>query len=262
MQNVPQNETGGPEQHREPVTPAMARTAGWLTPDRVLLAVILAVQVILLYRVFGPQPGSGDRLVAETDTALPPATVQDEEPVAPVQPVRAEPQRRVQTDVDRLFSALFGDSRMTNRAGAFPPPFRHWPRSDELHDRMNRIFEEAMLEFEEMERLFNLDEGWNQLMASPALDMRENEGDYTIVFSLPGLDETQVSVTLEGRLLTILGSHDPRARHSFGSQTFEHRIQLPGPVGQDPRVEAVLTNGILRVRIPKTGRQATATTAR
>lgn len=94
--------------------------------------------------------------------------------------------------------------------------------------------------------IFN--DGWDRLPASPTLDMRDTENGYLVTCSIPGLRPDDLGVLLEGRVLTVralCGSDAGR------NQIYERRILLPGPVGSAEQAEALVTNGVLRVHVPK-----------
>ncbi len=109
--------------------------------------------------------------------------------------------------------------------------------------------EQALQDFERLENLMNFDEGWPGLPPSPAMDMRDDENHYLVAFSVPGLGAPELTVTLEGRLLTISGGS--QARGHSQSVSFTKRVLLPGPVSHAGEAQAFLTNGILRVMVPK-----------
>ena len=184
-----------------------------MTVDRGLLLLVLAAQVTILVRLV-QRPGE-----EAVEASSPPVPA-----VAAVRP----PARAVVTP--------------------FPAaPVLHRARS--LHDHMDRMFAEA---FEDMDRLtqwMNREDAWNRLTASPSMDMREQSGEYVVVFSLPGVQESDIAVSLDGRLLHVHAPvFDRRGGHV---RVFEQTVRLPGPVAESQDAEAGLTNGILRVVVPK-----------
>lgn len=110
----------------------------------------------------------------------------------------------------------------------------------------------AMGEFEQMESfLRHMDEGWSTMPASPTLDMREDPLQYVVFFSMPGLDRSNVTVRLEGRVLTVRSRATDQARSHVSSYSYEQQFQLPGPVQDESRMQMALTNDVLRIQIPK-----------
>lgn len=119
---------------------------------------------------------------------------------------------------------------------------------------------------EAMDRMF--DEPWRSrsglwLQRSEgfplALDVAEDDSDYIVKASMPGVDPDQVEITLTDNVLTIKGetkseqdteekNYHVRERR-FGS--FMRSVTLPMPVDAD-KVEASHENGVLTLRLPKT----------
>ncbi|MDX9866995.1 MAG: hypothetical protein RBT78_03625 [Kiritimatiellia bacterium] len=85
---------------------------------------------------------------------------------------------------------------------------------------------------------------WDRLPASPALDMRENGQAYEILFSLPScVDRDSVRVTSSGSLLTLAMTD------SGTGQTLMRRIRIPCEAEQNSRIQSVVSNRVLHVRI-------------
>jgi HSP20 family molecular chaperone IbpA len=120
-----------------------------------------------------------------------------------------------------------------------------------FEDYVGAMFGRAMEQFETMERLINIDEGWTSLMASPAMDMRDLGPDYVVLFSLPDSHESDITVTLEGRLLTVFSDSRRESGNRSGYSSFRRSVWLPGPVGDEQLARATLTNGLLRILVPK-----------
>jgi HSP20 family protein len=93
---------------------------------------------------------------------------------------------------------------------------------------------------------------------SPKVDVRERGDAYSIDVDLPGVDPTEVKVTLENNVLSISGErkreHEEKtARHcryerSYGS--FCRSFELPSDVAGD-KLTATCKNGVLTVVAPK-----------
>lgn len=92
--------------------------------------------------------------------------------------------------------------------------------------------------------------GWDRLQASPTLDMRDTENGYLVTFSIPGVNADDLGVLLDGRVLTVR-AWCPADGADGGGHRYERRILLPGPVGEAGEAQAHLTNGVLRVHVPK-----------
>jgi len=93
---------------------------------------------------------------------------------------------------------------------------------------------------------------------SPAVDLREEEGKFTLQADLPGVDPENIEVTLEGGVLTIRGERKlesqqeregyKRIERRYGE--FHRRFVLPDTAAED-KVDASYRNGVLYVTIPK-----------
>ncbi|HET9105351.1 MAG TPA: Hsp20/alpha crystallin family protein [Solirubrobacteraceae bacterium] len=92
----------------------------------------------------------------------------------------------------------------------------------------------------------------------PAMDLVETADHYVLRADLPGMSEEDVTVQLEGNLLTISGERKPdgerleegyfRIERAFGS--FVRSLTLPD--GVDPgQVQAHFDRGVLEIQIPK-----------
>jgi HSP20 family protein len=92
----------------------------------------------------------------------------------------------------------------------------------------------------------------------PAMDLVEADDHFVLKADLPGLDEQNVAIEVEGDVLTVSGERKEehertgegfhRIERSFGS----FRRSLTLPEGVDPEaVTASVDKGVLEVRIPK-----------
>jgi HSP20 family protein len=94
---------------------------------------------------------------------------------------------------------------------------------------------------------------------APAVDVTEDDDEYTVTAELPGIDKKDVTIELHEGMLTIRGEkrsereeESEQRRHverCFG--TFSRSFSLP-PDADGEHVKANFENGVLRVKIPKT----------
>lgn len=123
----------------------------------------------------------------------------------------------------------------------------------------------------EMNRLF--DDAWGRYGTAPSgagqsqaaaidakMNVSETEKELRITAELPGVNEQDVEVTLEGDVLTIRGEkkleqarggeneHFHFVERAYG--TFQRSVQLPYPVKADD-VRAEFHNGVLTLSLPK-----------
>jgi HSP20 family molecular chaperone IbpA len=122
-------------------------------------------------------------------------------------------------------------------------------------DAMNVMMAHAVQDLERMSSMVVREERWQRLGAEPSMDMRDRDEDYLVAVGLPAyVDPGLLAVSLEGRLLTIT------ARHAASPllapvKVFERHIQLPGPVAGEDGARASVSNGVLRVSLPKAAPQ-------
>jgi len=91
----------------------------------------------------------------------------------------------------------------------------------------------------------------------PRVDIRESEAEVVLVADLPGVDETSVSIDLEGSELTLRGTFVPKAPEGFAltyqeyqSGDYERTFTLGDTIDRS-RIHAVVRDGVLRLTLPK-----------
>jgi HSP20 family protein len=144
------------------------------------------------------------------------------------QPVRAHPIASLRREIDRLFDD-------------FAAPL--WPAA-------RGLFDDRFWRFPRLE------------LATPAVDVTENEAEYLISAELPGVDEKDVEVTLSGDVLTLKGEKKEEtekkgkgyhvSERRFGS--VQRSFSLPPGVEPD-KISAQFAKGVLTITLPK-GAQA------
>jgi len=93
---------------------------------------------------------------------------------------------------------------------------------------------------------------------SPNLDVAESDKVYEIAVELPGVEETDLDVSVSDGVLAIKGEKRSdseegdknyhRVERSYGA--FERRLTLPNEIDAD-KIDAGFANGVLTVTIPK-----------
>ena len=101
---------------------------------------------------------------------------------------------------------------------------------------------------------------WSQRNQSNGLplDVIEEDGNYVVKASVPGVNPEDVEITLSENVLTIKGElkqENERNETNYHlrerrSGTFMRQIALPMPVNSDA-VEATYENGVLTLQLPK-----------
>ena len=93
---------------------------------------------------------------------------------------------------------------------------------------------------------------------SPALDVEEDDNEFTLHVEVPGVKPEDVEVSIEENVLTIAGARDfydekstdgfRRIERRFGR--FHRAVRLPDRVDSD-RVNATYKDGLLTITVPK-----------
>lgn len=114
------------------------------------------------------------------------------------------------------------------------------------------------------QKLFNQPGGLFGKAGGPAMDVIDRASELVVRTDLPGLDENDISVEVEGKTLTIWGErHEERLdrdeSYYFSERwegSFKRTIELPE--GVDPtRACATFDSGVLEVCFPKTAPKTT-----
>ncbi len=92
----------------------------------------------------------------------------------------------------------------------------------------------------------------------PAVDIAETDDAYTVTAELPGMDEKDIDVSVNGDILTIKGEKRQEkeeknksyyvSERSFGQ--FQRSLNLPAGIDRD-KIGAAFAQGVLTVTLPK-----------
>ena len=133
-------------------------------------------------------------------------------------------------EIDRLFDDL--------SLSAMRTPFR------------NRLFD-----FEPFRRFETAFSG-----AVPTAEVAEKDSEYVITLELPGIDQKNVDIDINGNLLTVKGEkreekEEEKDKHYHLSErrygSFSRSFTLPDTVAHD-RITATMKDGVLTLTLPKT----------
>ena len=125
-----------------------------------------------------------------------------------------------------------------------------------LRDAMDRLLAESFV------RPFGVLSAFNGgSAAAMPLDLVENDNEFVVKASVPGLQPEQIAVHLENDLLTIRGEYQNESESGTGQtgvvhyreqqwSSVERSIRLPSSVNADA-CRADLENGILTLTLPK-----------
>lgn len=117
----------------------------------------------------------------------------------------------------------------------------------------------------EMDRLFNLGSPLatrtmpsSRVLWSPPVDITETTDELILTAELPGIDQKDVSITLENNVLSVRGERrfDEEKKdtnyhlveRSYG--VFQRSFTLPANVYSD-KVSATMKHGLLQIHLPK-----------
>jgi HSP20 family protein len=129
-----------------------------------------------------------------------------------------------------------------------------------LHREVNRLFDDVFRGFDNfgVGRFPSLAPGrmsWNW----PSVEVSETDKEIRVTAELPGLEEKDVEVLLDGDVLALRGekrSETEDKGRQFSERfygRFERRIALGTEIEED-KIEARFKNGVLTVTMPKTER--------
>src|SRR6202163_1181810 len=130
-------------------------------------------------------------------------------------------------------------------------PFREFSITQDRVNRMNRLFRESYSPE-------SPDEALTTTSFAPPVDIYEDEHNITLKLDVPGIDEKDIDVRIEGNTLTVHGERKiekdekeenfRRVERQYGS--FTRSFTLPSSV--DPgQVSAHYDKGVLKINLAK-----------
>lgn len=92
----------------------------------------------------------------------------------------------------------------------------------------------------------------------PAVDIREEKNQFIILVDLPGVDKSDVNISMENNIITIKGhrfDENKEGKHNYFRAervkgNFYRRFTLPDTV-DGSKIEAKMQKGVLELAIPK-----------
>lgn len=98
----------------------------------------------------------------------------------------------------------------------------------------------------------------NTRTSIPAVNIKENEKDYSLELFVPGRAKEDFGIEIDDAVLTIsseikeshAGSEENFTRREFTITSFKRAFTLPEIVATD-KIEAAYENGILKFKLPK-----------
>jgi HSP20 family protein len=173
---------------------------------------------------------------------------------------------RMHDQINRMFEQTFRDvhslplapaaaSNATTSGGGAPSPFHH---IDHMRRQIDAMFASAMSDFDSHAAGF--EDGWSELALTPSLSVRDMGGAYEIAVQIPGVDKSNIRVSMDGSILDIAVAFDNTASGRTGNRSawqsrqagrFERRLKLPGATARHEDVKATYDGGVLRINVPK-----------
>ena len=126
-----------------------------------------------------------------------------------------------------------------------------------LRSEMDRLFDSFMGGLPTFPSMFGSG-GSRGFALTPSMDVKETDKEIVVETELPGLDEKDISLTVQNGVLTIQGEkkldYDEKKENyhvmerRYGS--FQRSLRLPDII-DDTKIDARFDNGVLRVMLPK-----------
>lgn len=92
---------------------------------------------------------------------------------------------------------------------------------------------------------------------TPRVDIRETEAEIVLMADMPGVDETNVSIDIEGSELAIRGAFVPEgpdgytlSHREYGNGDYERAFTLGDTIDRSG-IKATVKDGVLRLVLPK-----------
>ena len=147
---------------------------------------------------------------------------------------------------------------MQRESGSWPPAMPT-PGHDlnQLQQEIEQIFEDAYNESQQSTLLARFNRGWDMVSSAAAMNIEDQGSNYVVTVALPGYDKQGITISLEGRLLSVEAAQPSRAPGAATRNApitrrgqFHTQIMMPENI-EGIGAQAVFDNDVLRVQIPK-----------
>ena len=131
-----------------------------------------------------------------------------------------------------------------------------------LADKMPSVFDDFFKPWNEW-----FDGGvWGRTLKVPAVNVTEEENQFTVSLAAPGLKKEDFKIDLDGNLLTISSEKEENkeqkdekfTRKEYNYSSFSRSFNLPEEISQE-KINATYADGVLKITLPY--RQGTKKTA-
>lgn len=251
-----------------------------MQPKQVILAGLLLLLVVIVgfqtwYMMSMKQQlntiqHKHDAIASMISPASPAPTNNTAALLAPSSPAAKQPSAAEQKQKSMNAQTLPGQqapSRPVNPPSLFADDFFNPPHSaqnwnpyeeiERMQRDMDRMFNNAFNRFNDNPDFQQL---FKDSVSTPQMDVQEDASKYTVIVNLPGADEKNISVNLDGQQLTVKGEQDfnQQKKDAMGnvifqerhSGTFQRSLTLPEPV-RNNGMQTQVDNGVLTITIPK-----------
>jgi HSP20 family protein len=141
------------------------------------------------------------------------------------------------------------------RRGALTRKGDDWPEMSSLKQKIDRVFDDFFSGFD-LSPFREMDERLGRF--APSIDVSETSKEIKVTAELPGMEEKDISISLEDDFLLIKGERKEEKKEedeeyyhremSYGS--FRRVVPLDAKIDAD-KVKASFKKGILKVTLPK-----------
>ena len=126
----------------------------------------------------------------------------------------------------------------------------------QMRDQVDRMFGHSLERFQGEP---GFDDSWLERPYIPAVDFKSEEDSYLVRMDIPGIDKSEIEVSIEGLVLQIKGQREKLIEKKEGEKListerlygrFLRSFTMPGGIDPD-KSTAKYEDGVLTVTIPK-----------
>jgi HSP20 family protein len=99
---------------------------------------------------------------------------------------------------------------------------------------------------------------WSRPFNVPAVNVMEDTDEYKLFFAVPGMKKNDFKIDIDGNMITVSAEVEEKkeekneefSREEYNFSSFTRTFTLPEEVNRE-KIEAVYTDGILKLTLPK-----------
>ena len=168
----------------------------------------------------------------------------------------AEDLHIMQNQINHLFYEMTRDMHLVRQNIDRQNKFNRNPFHDSLenlHSEISQIFQRAH-DSRHRSALELIEQDWRNVDKISSMNIEEEGTNYVITVSIPGLERTDIDVSLNGRILTVevASEHQRTTQDSRTIRTgcFKTQIMMPNDINGET-ANATYENDILKITIPR-----------